>query len=110
MRSLENVAHALGMAVLVEVHDRAELDIALQLSTPLVGINNRNLRTFATDLNTTIDLLAAIPADRHVITESGILTVADVARMRQHQVNTFLVGEAFMRATDPGAALSTLFN
>ena len=109
MRSLENIAHALGMAVLVEVHDRAELDIALQLSTPLVGINNRNLRTFATDLNTTFDLLAAIPADRHVITESGILSVADVARMRQHQVNTFLVGEAFMRATDPGAALSTLF-
>ena len=109
MRSLENVAHALGMAVLVEVHDRTELDIALQLTTPLVGINNRNLRTFATDLNTTIDLLAAIPADRHVITESGILSVADVARMRQHQVNTFLVGEAFMRATDPGAALSTLF-
>ena len=109
MRSLENIAHALGMAVLVEVHDRAELDIALQLSTPLVGINNRNLRTFATDLNTTFDLLAAIPADRHVITESGILSVADVARMRQHQVNIFLVGEAFMRATDPGAALSTLF-
>ena len=109
MRSLESVAHALGMAVLVEVHDRAELDIALQLSTPLVGINNRNLRTFATDLNTTIDLLAAIPADRLVITESGILDMADVARMRQHQVNTFLVGEAFMRATDPGAALSTLF-
>ena len=109
MRSLENIAHALGMAVLVEVHDRAELDIALQLSTPLVGINNRNLRTFATDLNTTFDLLVAIPADRHVITESGILSVADVARMRQHQVNTFLVGEAFMRMTDPGAALSTLF-
>ncbi|MEO6022545.1 MAG: indole-3-glycerol phosphate synthase TrpC, partial [Burkholderiales bacterium] len=109
MRALENVALALDMAVLVEVHDRAELDIALQLSTPLVGINNRNLRTFATDLNTTIDLLANIPVDRHVITESGILAKTDVALMREHGVNTFLVGEAFMRAPDPGVALSELF-
>ena len=109
MRALENVAHALGMAVLVEVHNRAELDTALQLSTPLVGINNRNLHTFATDLNTTIELLAHIPADRHVITESGILAKPDVALMREHNVNTFLVGEAFMRATDPGVALKELF-
>ncbi len=109
MRALENVALAIDMAVLVEVHDRAELDIALQLCTPLVGLNNRNLRNFATDLNTTIDLLANIPVDHHVITESGILAKTDVALMREHGVNTFLVGEAFMRAPDPGVALSELF-
>jgi indole-3-glycerol phosphate synthase len=109
MKELESIAHQLGMAVLVEVHDRAELDLALQLNTPLIGINNRNLRTFATDLNTTLELLRDIPNDRHIITESGILAKADVALMRQHHVDTFLVGEAFMRAADPGAALQTLF-
>ena len=109
MQALEALAQALGMAVLVEVHDRAELDFALQLKTPLVGINNRNLRTFATDLNTTLELMRDIPKERHIITESGILAKADVALMREHQVNTFLVGEAFMRADDPGVALQTLF-
>ena len=109
MQALEAIAQALGMAVLVEVHDRAELDFALQLKTPLVGINNRNLRTFATDLNTTLELMRDIPKERQVITESGILATADVALMREHQVNMFLVGEAFMRADDPGVALQTLF-
>ena len=109
MQALEAIAQALGMAVLVEVHDRAELDFALQLKTPLVGINNRNLRTFATDLNTTLELMRDIPKERHIITESGILAKADVALMRERQVNTFLVGEAFMRADDPGVALQTLF-
>ena len=109
MQALEALAQALGMAVLVEVHDRAELDFALQLKTPLVGINNRNLRTFATDLNTTLELMRDIPKERHIITESGILAKADVALMREHQVSMFLVGEAFMRAPDPGVALQTLF-
>ena len=109
MKELEGIAQALGMAVLVEVHDRAELDLALQLNTPLIGINNRNLRTFATDLNTTLELMRDIPAERHIITESGILSKADVALMRKNNVNTFLVGEAFMRADDPGFALKTLF-
>jgi indole-3-glycerol phosphate synthase len=109
MRALEAVALSLGMAVLVEVHDRAELEAALQLNTPLIGINNRNLRTFATDLNTTLDLIADIPNERHIITESGILAKSDVALMREHNVNTFLVGEAFMRAENPGAALELLF-
>ena len=109
MQALETLAQALGMAVLVEVHDRAELDFALQLKTPLVGINNRNLRTFTTDLNTTLELMRDIPKERHIITESGILAKADVALMREHQVNMFLVGEAFMRAPDPGVALQTLF-
>ena len=109
MQALEAIAQALGMAVLVEVHDRAELDFALQLKTPLVGINNRNLRTFATDLNTTLELMRDIPKERHIITESGILAKADVALMREHQVSMFLVGEAFMRAPDPGVALQTLF-
>ncbi len=109
MQSLEAIAQALGMAVLVEVHDRAELDFALHLKTPLVGINNRNLRTFATDLNTTLELMRDIPKERHIITESGILAKSDVALMRDHQVNTFLVGEAFMRADNPGVALQTLF-
>ena len=109
MKELESIAHQLGMAVLVEVHDRAELDLALQLNTPLIGINNRNLRTFATDLNTTLELICDIPKERHIVTESGILVKADVALMRQHHVDTFLVGEAFMRAADPGAALQTLF-
>lgn len=109
MQLLEAIAQALGMAVLVEVHDRAELDFALHLKTPLVGINNRNLRTFATDLNTTLELMRDIPKERHIITESGILAKSDVALMRDHQVNTFLVGEAFMRADNPGVALQTLF-
>ena len=109
MRELESLAHRLGMAVLVEVHDAAELDRALHLRTPLVGINNRNLRTFETTLETTLDLLPRMPRDRVVITESGILSRADVARMRAAGVQTFLVGEAFMRAPDPGAALKILF-
>ena len=108
MRELENVAHALGLAVLVEVHDAGELDRALALETPLIGINNRNLRTFETRLETTLDLLPRVPADRVVVTESGILSTADVRRMRERGVNTFLVGEAFMRAPDPGAALASL--
>ncbi len=97
------------MAVLVEVHDAAELDRALRLSTPLLGINNRNLRTFETTLDTTLALLPRIPADRIVVTESGILAPADVARMRNAGVHAFLVGEAFMRAPDPGAELARLF-
>jgi indole-3-glycerol phosphate synthase len=97
------------MAVLVEVHDEAELERALALKTPLIGINNRNLRTFETRLETTLDLLPCVPKNRIVITESGILAPADVARMRAAGVNTFLVGEAFMRAADPGAALTALF-
>jgi indole-3-glycerol phosphate synthase len=109
MADLEAQAHALGMAVLVEVHDGAELDRALRLKTPLVGINNRNLRTFEVTLDTTLGLLPQVPADRLLITESGILGRADVQRMRDAQVNAFLVGEAFMRAADPGAALAGLF-
>ncbi len=97
------------MAVLVEVHDAAELDLALQLTTPLVGINNRNLRTFETRLGTTLDLLPRIPAGRIVVTESGILAPEHVALMRSHAVHAFLVGEAFMRAADPGAELERLF-
>ena len=110
MQELEAIAHSLGMAVLVEVHDRAELDLALRLKTPLVGINNRNLRTFATDLNTTLELIRDIPTQRHIITESGILAKSDVTLMREHHVDTFLVGEAFMRADDPGVALQMLFS
>ena len=109
MHELEAVAHALGMAVLVEVHDSAELERALALKTPLLGINNRNLRTFDTRLETTLGLLETIPAGRLVVTESGILAAADVARMRAGGVHAFLVGEAFMRATDPGAELQRLF-
>ena len=109
LRDLEAVAQASGMAVLVEVHDAAELDLALQLSTPLLGINNRNLRTFEVALRTTLDLLPRIPRDKRVITESGILAPADVATMRQAGVHAFLVGEAFMRAPDPGVALAELF-
>ena len=109
MRALEARAHDLGMAVLVEVHDAAELERALALKTPLIGINNRNLRTFETRIETTLDLLPRVPKDRIVVTESGILAPADVARMRAAGVNTFLVGEAFMRAPDPGAALRNLF-
>ena len=109
LAALEASAMALGMAVLVEVHDAAELEIALRLKTPLLGINNRNLRTFETSLSNTLDLLPRIPAGRLVITESGILGVDDVRRMREHAVNAFLVGEAFMRAPSPGAELARLF-
>jgi indole-3-glycerol phosphate synthase len=109
MKELERTAGALGMAVLVEVHDAAELEAALTLRTPLLGINNRNLKTFETRLETTLALLPRVPSDRIVVTESGILANADVERMRAAGVNAFLVGEAFMRATDPGAALSALF-
>ncbi|MGB2818208.1 MAG: indole-3-glycerol phosphate synthase TrpC [Burkholderiaceae bacterium] len=109
LRDFEALANALGMAVLVEVHDAAELDRALRLSSPLLGINNRNLRTFETTLDTTLALLPSIPADRTVVTESGILAPADVSRMRSAGVHAFLVGEAFMRAADPGAELARLF-
>ncbi len=109
MQELEAVALSLGMAVLVEVHDAAELERALRLRTPLLGINNRNLRTFETRLETTLDLLPRIPAEKLVVTESGIVARADVERMRAAGVNAFLVGEAFMRADDPGAALAQLF-
>ncbi|WP_269499792.1 indole-3-glycerol phosphate synthase TrpC [Castellaniella sp. S9] len=109
LRELEAVALELGMDVLVEVHDRAELDLALALHTPLLGINNRNLRSFDTSLDTTLAMLADIPEGKRVITESGILSPADVALMREHGVEAFLVGEAFMRAEDPGAALFELF-
>lgn len=110
MADLEAQAHALGMDVLVEVHDGAELDRALRLATPLVGINNRNLRSFEVSLSTTLDLLSGVPSERLLITESGILTGADVRRMRGAGVNAFLVGEAFMRAADPGTALADLFS
>jgi len=110
MHDLEALAHELGMAVLVEVHDGEELDRALQLKTPLVGINNRNLRTFEVTLDTTLGLLPRVPADRLLVTESGILGPADVQRMRAADVHAFLVGEAFMRQSDPGVALAQLFN
>lgn len=109
LRELEALALSLGMAVLAESHDGAELERALALRTPLIGINNRNLRTFETRLETTLDLLPRIPADRIVVTESGILEPADAARLRAGGVGCFLVGEAFMRAADPGAALERLF-
>ena len=114
MRAFEALAHGLGMAVLVEVHDGAELDAALQLATPLIGVNNRNLRTFEVSLQTTLDLLPRIfstekGAERIVVTESGILKAEDVELMRSSRVNAFLVGEAFMRAADPGAELAKVF-
>lgn len=109
MQALEALAFELGMAVLVESHNAEELAAALQLATPLQGINNRNLRSFEVSLDTTLALLPKIGSDRIVITESGILAPADVAKMRSHQVNGFLVGEAFMRADDPGAELARLF-
>jgi indole-3-glycerol phosphate synthase len=109
MRELESIAHDLSMAVLVEVHDGEELDLALQLETPLIGINNRNLRTFDVSLDTTLGLLERIPQDRIVVTESGIFTAEDVALMRRNNVNTFLVGEAFMRQPDPGVELARVF-
>ena len=109
MVDMEAQAYALGMAVLVEVHDGTELDRALRLKTPLVGINNRNLRTFEVTLETTLGLLTQVPPERLLVTESGILGPADVKRMRAAGVHAFLVGEACMRADDPGAALSSLF-
>lgn len=109
MAELEAIARGLNMAVLVEVHDRAELERALKLKTPLVGINNRNLRSFEVSLDTTLGMLADVPADRLLVTESGILSSDDVKKMRDHGVNAFLVGEAFMRAKEPGAALAELF-
>ncbi len=109
MADLEAIAHSLDMAVLVEVHDRAELERALKLKTPLVGINNRNLHTFEVSLDTTLSLLKEVPADRLLVTESGIVSPHDVKRMRDADVHAYLVGEAFMRAADPGEALSTLF-
>ena len=109
MQDLEALAHSLGMAVLVEVHDGHELDAALQLQTPLIGINNRNLRTFEVTLQTTLGLLARIPQGRITVTESGILGPEDVSLMRTNGVNAFLVGEVFMRAPDPGVALARLF-
>ena len=123
MRAFETLAHQLGMAVLVEVHDATELEAALQLSTPLIGINNRNLRSFGVSLQTTLDLLPRIKntlprppgegrgegGDRIVVTESGIFTAQDVQLMRDHDVHAFLVGEAFMRADDPGEELARVF-
>ncbi len=109
MLELERIAQDLGMAVLVEVHDAGEFERALRLQTTLLGINNRNLRTFETRLEITLDLLARIPPGKLVVTESGILVAGDVARMRSAGVEAFLVGEVFMRAADPGAALGELF-
>jgi indole-3-glycerol phosphate synthase len=109
MQDFEAIAASLGMAVLVEVHNGDELDLALLLKTPLLGINNRNLRTFEVSLQNTLDLLPRIPAGRIVVTESGILAVDDVQLMRRNQVDAFLVGEAFMRAPEPGEALAGLF-
>ena len=111
MADFSRCASELGLSVLVEVHDAAELERAMRLDTPLVGINNRNLRTFDVSLQTTIDLLPRLQGTgRCVVTESGILAGADVARMRQHGVHAFLVGEAFMRAADPGLELKRLFS
>jgi len=110
MSELESIAEMLRMAVLVEVHDRAELDLALHLKTPLIGVNNRNLKTFETRLETTLELAAHVPKDRLLIAESGILSRADVDKLRNGGVRAFLVGEAFMRAPDPGEALAKLFD
>jgi indole-3-glycerol phosphate synthase len=109
MADLEAIARSLDMAVLVEVHDREELTRALKLKTRLVGINNRNLRTFEVTLQTTLDMLPDVPSDRLLVTESGILKAEDVKRMRDANVHAFLVGEAFMRAAEPGEALAQLF-
>jgi len=110
MAEMEACAHELGMDVLIESHDGDELSAALNLKSRLIGINNRNLRTFDVTLDTTLNLLSRIPQERMVITESGIMTPADVQRMRENDVHAFLVGEAFMRAPDPGAELRKLFN
>jgi indole-3-glycerol phosphate synthase len=110
MAELEACAIGLGLDVLVEVHDGDELDRALRLKTPLLGINNRNLRSFEVSLDATLDLLPRVPSDRLLVTESGIASRADVQRMRAAGVHAFLVGEAFMRADDPGAALAALFS
>jgi indole-3-glycerol phosphate synthase len=109
MQEMEAIAHGLGMGVLVECHDAAELDIALQLTTRLIGINNRDLRSFEVSLDTTLSQLARVPDERIVVTESGILAATDVALMRENGVHAFLVGEAFMRAASPGAELARLF-
>lgn len=109
LAEFEACALELGMAVLIEVHDEAELDRALRLKSPLIGVNNRNLRTFEVSLSNTLALLPRVPTDRLLITESGILITADVQRMRAAGVHAFLIGEAFMRAPDPGAALASLF-
>ena len=110
MKELEACAHELGLDVLVEVHNAPELEHALELTTPLLGINNRNLKTFEVTLQTTLSLLSMVPVGKTVVTESGIMSRADVQLMRDHQINAFLVGEAFMRASDPGAALNALFS
>ncbi len=110
MKELEACAHELGLDVLVEVHNAPELEQALELKTPLLGINNRNLKTFEVTLQTTLSLLSMVPDTKTLVTESGILGRNDVQLMRENQVNAFLVGEAFMRAVDPGAALSDLFS
>ncbi len=109
MKELEAAAGEAGLAVLVEVHDAAELDRALKLKTPLLGINNRNLHTFETKIETTLGLMARVPGDRIVVTESGILRPEDVKRLRAGKIGCFLVGEAFMRVADPGAELGRLF-
>jgi len=109
LKEFEAVAIEFGMDVLVEIHNEKELEVALDLQTPLLGINNRNLRTFETSLETTLGLLPDIPQEKLVITESGILTPDDVRLMRKHDVHAFLVGEAFMRADEPGQALQNLF-
>jgi indole-3-glycerol phosphate synthase len=110
MKELEACAHELGLDVLVEVHNAPELEQALELKTSLLGINNRNLKTFEVTLETTLSLLSMVPSNKTLVTESGIFTRADVKRMRENHINAFLVGEAFMRATDPGTALSDLFS
>jgi indole-3-glycerol phosphate synthase len=109
MAEFEAAARSLDMAVLVEVHDRQELDRALKLKTPLLGVNNRNLRNFEVSLDTTLELMRHLPADKLLVTESGIATREDVSRLRAAGVHAFLVGEAFMRATEPGEALAALF-
>jgi indole-3-glycerol phosphate synthase len=110
MSELASATRDLGMDVLVEVHDRSELEGALNLNSELIGINNRSLQTFDTRLETTLDLIKEIPVDRLIVTESGIHEVDDVRRMRDSGVNAFLVGETFMRAADPGSKLSQLFS
>jgi indole-3-glycerol phosphate synthase len=110
LMELEELAHSLGMDVLVEVHGPQELERALKLKSPLLGINNRDLKTFEVTLQNTIDLLSSIPKSKRIVTESGILEKADVELMRSHDVHAFLVGEAFMKAPIPGLALEQLFS